>query len=220
MFYRLDESGEPMTKDDAREDEDPFVTERVWIRFTAGVCADLEQEFQGVTFFDWVPTYGPPTEDGELQTVGQHQQQVTVSGIPAWQRCLVEQTFTTLIRTFALLTGRPPETIRNQVIPSEVEVYDQAIGTAWALANGLDPQVASRIFETSLIQVREAKKNSAAASLEALEELERSVKPPSAESSDSTPGTPGPDGSTSGSEPLAPLAVPLDSDASLVTSGT
>ena len=59
---------------------------------------------------------------------------------------MAEKPISTLRRTFALLMGRGVEEAGLSLLEGELGTYNNAIGTAWALANGVDPTVASRLL--------------------------------------------------------------------------
>jgi hypothetical protein len=67
-------------------------------------------------------------------------------GLPDWQDAMANKPISTLRRTFALLMGRGVEEAGLSLLEGELGTYNNAIGTAWALANGVDPTVASRLL--------------------------------------------------------------------------
>lgn len=67
-------------------------------------------------------------------------------GLPDWQSAMAEKPISTLRRTFALLMKTGVDEAGLALVEGELGTYNNAIGTAWALANGVDPTVASRLL--------------------------------------------------------------------------
>tara|TARA_Y100001949_G_scaffold160192_1_gene151637 strand:+ start:327 stop:917 length:591 start_codon:yes stop_codon:yes gene_type:complete len=68
-------------------------------------------------------------------------------GLPDWQAAMADKPISTLRRTFGLLLIEPVEKVGLRLIEGRLGTYNNAVGTAWALANGVDPTVASRLLE-------------------------------------------------------------------------
>jgi len=68
-------------------------------------------------------------------------------GLPDWQEAMAAKPVSTLRRTYGLILSEPVEKVGMRLIEGQLGSYNNAIGTAWALANGVDPIVASRLLE-------------------------------------------------------------------------
>jgi len=108
---------------------------------------------------DWTPIY---SSDGELETEELHVRfthniiadiEETWDGLADWQEAMESKPVSTLRRTLSLIFMEPVDKIGGMLIEGRLPEYSNAIGTAWALANGVDPTVASRMLEAAEIQV-------------------------------------------------------------------
>ena len=68
-------------------------------------------------------------------------------GLPDWQAAMADKPISTLRRTYGLLLIEPVEKVGLRLIEGRLGTYNNAVGTAWALANGVDPTVASRLLK-------------------------------------------------------------------------
>lgn len=70
-------------------------------------------------------------------------------GLDAWQEKLEKLPINTIRQTLAFALKKDVEEVGEAMLDGEVVVYSNIIGTAWAIANGVDPIVASRMLENS-----------------------------------------------------------------------
>ena len=68
-------------------------------------------------------------------------------GLSEWQLAMENKPVSTLRRTIALLSAEPIEKAGLRMIDGRLAEYTNAVGVAWALANGVDPTVASRLLK-------------------------------------------------------------------------
>lgn len=66
-----------------------------------------------------------------------------------WQEALAQRPTTTCRDTLAFSLKRNPLDIGEAMIEGEIMTYSNVIGIAWAIANGVDPIVASRMLKQS-----------------------------------------------------------------------
>ena len=69
--------------------------------------------------------------------------------LESWQTALEKKPITTLRQTLAFVLKRPLEAVGESMIEGETIHYSNAIGVAWALANGVDPLAASKMLKQS-----------------------------------------------------------------------
>lgn len=74
-------------------------------------------------------------------------------GIENWQEAMADKPISTLRKTIALCLLEPPEKVGGMFIEGRLPDYSNAIGTAWALANGVDPDVASQLLKQAEVTV-------------------------------------------------------------------
>lgn len=108
---------------------------------------------------DWSPIY---TADGQPETEEVYVRfthniiadiEETWDGLAEWQEAMESKPVSTLRRTLSLILMEPVDKIGGMLIEGRLPEYSNAIGTAWAIANGVDPTVASRMLEAAEIQV-------------------------------------------------------------------
>ena len=75
-----------------------------------------------------------------------------------WQEKLEKQPVNTLRQTLAFATRRHNSDIGEAMLDGEVLGYSNVIGTAWAIANGVDPIKASRMLKQSTELAEEQKR--------------------------------------------------------------
>jgi hypothetical protein len=71
-------------------------------------------------------------------------------GLEAWQEQLEKFPITTVRQTLAFALKRDVEETGEAMLDGEVVMYSNVIGTAWSIANGVDPSLASRLLQQSL----------------------------------------------------------------------
>ena len=75
-----------------------------------------------------------------------------------WQERIEKQPVHTLRQTLAFATRRHSSDIGEAMLDGEVLGYSNVIGTAWAIANGVDPIMASRMLKQSAELAEEQKR--------------------------------------------------------------
>ena len=70
-------------------------------------------------------------------------------GLEAWQEKLEKLPVNTIRQTLAFALKKDVEEIGEAMLDGEVVNYSNIIGAAWAIANGVDPTVASRMLANS-----------------------------------------------------------------------
>ena len=68
-------------------------------------------------------------------------------GLQEWQLVMEAKPVSTLRRTVGLLMGEPVDKAGMRMVEGNLTEYTNAVGVAWALANGVDPIVASRLLK-------------------------------------------------------------------------
>lgn len=66
-----------------------------------------------------------------------------------WQEALEKNPVTTVRHTLALCIGRQITEVGEMMQDGEVVMYSNVIGTAWSIANGVDPTIASQLLKQS-----------------------------------------------------------------------
>lgn len=188
-------------------------TECVGVLFDCNVLADIEERFNdgynGSVRYEADVTR-PATPDDEVADgateVVEHRagtkvldgdgraQRDTYYGIEAWQVSMLDRPFYTLRLTLAIALGMPEREMGQRLFEEQLEKYFTAVGTAFAIANGVDPTDALRAATEQV-------------ALNRAELLEIAGVPSAAPTAETAPATPGP----SGSEPGGALPDPLTS---------
>lgn len=78
--------------------------------------------------------------------------------LDVWQQTLEAKPITTLRQTLAYATRRPLLLVGEAMLEGETMQYSNAIGVAWAIANGVDPIVASTMLKQSSVLAEEQRK--------------------------------------------------------------
>ncbi len=68
-------------------------------------------------------------------------------GLQEWQLAMEAKPVSTLRRTLGLLLKEPLDKAGMRMIEGNLTDYTNAVGVGWALANGVDPTVASRLLK-------------------------------------------------------------------------
>lgn len=166
----LDAQGEPLV-------------EQLWLRLSNNVIAELEVRYDG--FKAEVAVTG---EDGTVR-----REERTFRGIEAFQQA-VEIMPNQVTRTvLSLSLGLPEDVVGNRILPNAA-MYHGAVGAAWMLANGVDPETAGKVL---LAAKASALTQASLAAREALALLPDDTE---------TPATPGANGSGTGQGSDAALA--------------
>jgi hypothetical protein len=75
-----------------------------------------------------------------------------------WQQALEQRPVSTIRQTLAYSLKKAPDAIGEMMLEGQTIHYSNAIGVAWALANGVDPTSASRMLKQSAELAEEQKK--------------------------------------------------------------
>ena len=70
-------------------------------------------------------------------------------GLPEWQEAMEVKPVSTLRRTLGLMLSEPLAQVGARMVEGRLAEYTNAVGVAWALANGVDPPMAQRLLEQS-----------------------------------------------------------------------
>lgn len=139
-------------------------TETVGVLFDLNVLADLEDRFSegynGTLRYDKnvtrLATADELEADPEVTEIVVHAGgtkvlddegralRETYYGIEAWQVSMLDRPFYTLRMTLAIALGMPDREMGQRLFEEQLEKYFTAVGTAFAIANGVDPTDALR----------------------------------------------------------------------------
>lgn len=75
-----------------------------------------------------------------------------------WQETLEERPYNTMRQTIAFVLRRPIHDIGEAMLDGQIVTYSNVIGTAWSIANGVDPITASRMLSQTLELAEENKR--------------------------------------------------------------
>tara|TARA_R100001530_G_C4266257_1_gene141879 strand:- start:125 stop:685 length:561 start_codon:yes stop_codon:yes gene_type:complete len=108
---------------------------------------------------DWAPVYDAngDLETSEIFVKFTHNIIADIEeafdGLENWQEAMQTKPVSTLRRTLALALMEPTDQVGMKMIEGRLPEYSNSIGIAWALANGVDPEMASRLLESATVQV-------------------------------------------------------------------
>jgi len=74
-------------------------------------------------------------------------------GLNEWQEAMAEKPVSTLRKTMAMVLLEPAEKVGVMMIEGRLPEYNNAIGVAWGMANGVDPTLASQLLEQANLTV-------------------------------------------------------------------
>ena len=74
-------------------------------------------------------------------------------GLDKWQAQMETKPVSTLRRILSLIENEPLEVTGARMIEGRLPEYSNAIGVAWAMANGVDPEIASQLLVEAEIGV-------------------------------------------------------------------
>ena len=106
------------------------------------------------------------TEDGEVEKVVYNVKftnnvisdiEIHFGGLEAWQEKLEKFPLTTVRQTLAFVFRKDVIEVGEAMLDAEVVMYANIIGTAWSIANGVDPTIASRMLLQSVGLAKEQK---------------------------------------------------------------
>lgn len=145
-LYVLDEEGMPI-EDKAKG----FKKEKVYIRFASSVCAGIEEAYARRSFMVDIDV---PDEFGNY-TGRKTQTERVFEGLDAWEQSLQRLPFQTMQHTLAIALDTELDELAKRLIPEDQAKYSAAIGAAWMMAQGLDPESAGKLLAASLKAAKE-----------------------------------------------------------------
>jgi hypothetical protein len=195
VFLRL-VNGQPAPEDDWVNGEQP--TQQVHLRFDANAVAEIEDAFEPFVCMveeteerpilgeDGKPLVGP--KGPVVETIVTGREERVFYGVQAFQKSLETKVVKTIRKTFSIALGIPETEAGRMMIPSQMPEYQNAIGVAWSICQGVDPIDAARVLakSTALVAARRAEM-----SAEMESELTKMTEADSGETNDS-PGPTGP----------------------------
>lgn len=124
---------------------DPITREprMVGLVMDTNALADLETHYKPVIG----NRYDVHTNDEGEQEEFVAEEDVEMRGLEAWQWALRVTPVSAIRDTLALCIGEDPRTVGAQMIPTKMRDYANAIGVAFAIANGVDPTKAQELVE-------------------------------------------------------------------------
>lgn len=164
VLYRLQDGKLPDPPDDL-DDEDDWEppTRKVHLRFNANHVAEIEEAFDGlratvpvvektvVRAGDGTPLEGPAGLVYEEKVVG-HEERVFY-GTEAFQKAMEIRTNATVRRIIAIALETDEHEIGEAMIPSRFLDYNNAVGVAWSMAQGVDPSEAAKVLQRATAAV-------------------------------------------------------------------
>ena len=109
---------------------------------------------------DWVKKYDETTNDFETETKFLRFNHNSIAdiedlwdGLPNWQIALEEKPVSTMRKTLAILLSVSNDEVGAMMIEGRLPEYNNAIGVSWAIANGVDPTIASRLIQQTKVTV-------------------------------------------------------------------
>lgn len=106
-------------------------------------------------------------EDGEPKTETQFVKftnnsisdiELHYGGLDAWQEQLEKFPVTAVRQTLSFVLQQEPVRVGEAMLDGEIVMYSNVIGTAWSIANGVDPTVASQVLQQSTRLAEEQKR--------------------------------------------------------------
>lgn len=79
-------------------------------------------------------------------------------GLDAWQEALEKKPWSAMRQTLSFVLGRDVQDVGEAMMDGEIVTYSNVIGSAWSIANGVDPSVASQMLTQALRLAEENKK--------------------------------------------------------------
>lgn len=191
-LYRLDpETGERMMMGEG-EDATP-VTKTMHLRFDSNAVADIEDAFDGLRAFVPIIRRVPLTNpDGSVRVVDGKvleteveagEEERTFYGLEGFQKAMEIRTSSTVRKAMAIAFGVTPQEMGRQMIDGQSIEYQNAVGVAWSMAQGVDPTEAAKVLNRARAAVADARRSMAS-------ELEKTMDEALASTTDS-PGNPG-----------------------------
>lgn len=171
-----------------------FVTEKVHLRFDANAVAAMEDAFDGfravAPLVESTPLLHPETGQPVVGPAGAITidkttgfEERTYYGLEAFQKAMEVKPLRTIRAAMAAALRTSEEAMGVRMVDGLGTEYQNAVGVAWSIAQGVDPSDAARMFKVArdAVAAQRAKLGS---------ELERTMDEASAAITDS-PGNPG-----------------------------
>jgi hypothetical protein len=114
--------------------DEPMLEER-WVRFSMNIIAELESKYIGRTTYDL---------QGE---------KMTAFGPTAWQDFLRAEPISTTRDIFAMMWNLTPAQAGSMLLTNQMAEYAGALVSAFAIAEGVDPQLATTTVRDKIAAV-------------------------------------------------------------------
>lgn len=79
-------------------------------------------------------------------------------GLESWQDALEKKPYNTMRQTLSFVLGRELHDVGEAMIDGDIVAYSNVIGSAWSIANGVDPIVAGQMLTQAFRLAEENKK--------------------------------------------------------------
>ncbi len=154
-LYRLENGALPEI--DADDEDAVQPTRKVFLRFNANHVADIEDAFDGIVARvpiirreakmgpDQKPLVGPAGPVYE-ETVEGYEDRVFY-GLEAFQQALEAKTAGTLRKVLSIAFAKEETEMGLSMDPSQMVHYQNAVGVAWSIAQGVDPTDAAKVLQ-------------------------------------------------------------------------
>lgn len=163
-LYRLEDGKLPDPPDDL-DDEDDWTppTRKVHLRFNANHVSQVEEAFDGLVASvpiiertvvkrnDGTPLEGPAGIIYDEKVTG-HETRVFY-GTEAFQKAMEIKTAATVRRIIAIALDKDEDEVGVAMIPDQFLHYNNAVGVAWSIAQGVDPSEAAKVLQKSTAAV-------------------------------------------------------------------
>jgi len=142
-LYRLQDGTLPEPPDDLDDEEDwNPPTRKVHLRFNANHIAEIEEAFDGLVADQVIQT-----EEGEVR------ESRTYYGTEAFQKALDVKQNATIRRVLAIALDADEQSMGLAMIPDKLLDYNNAVGVAWSISQGVDPTEAAKMLHKAAVAV-------------------------------------------------------------------
>lgn len=160
-LYRMADGQREMSGDDP----DAFaLTRTVYLRFNANAVADIEEAWDGLRAEVDITEVGPLVVDGTAvpgsqttKVIGREER--VFYGIEGFQKAMEIRQASTVRRAIAIGLGMSPEDVGAAMVDGDLAEYINAVGVAWAMAQGVDPTEAAKMLQKVTAASEEGKKS-------------------------------------------------------------
>lgn len=136
-LYRLEDGRLPEPPDDLDDDDEwEPKTRKLYLRFNANHIAEIEEAFDGLVADQVIQT-----DEGEVR------EQRVYYGTEAFQKALDVKQNATLRRVLAIALETDENAMGLAMIPDRMLDYNNAVGVAWSISQGVDPSEAARMLQ-------------------------------------------------------------------------